>query len=166
MTTHLHQRWQAPSSANADAAAPNSEHLEHPQKQCKPDKSVDDGLESGVDGKQRVHQIDDHADNDESDNHGDKRHGAPPHFVKQDSGKLPLDLMPFAALEEMGRVLAFGAQKYRPHGWRLVDKRSRYLAAALRHLFAYAQGDDLDAESGLSHLSHALTCVAFLCEAD
>ncbi len=89
-----------------------------------------------------------------------------PRFVKHDDGKLPLDLLPFVAIEQMARVLAFGARKYTAHGWRNVDKRSRYLAAALRHLVAYARGEDLDDDSGLPHLAHAMTCVAFLVEAE
>lgn len=38
----------------------------------------------------------------------------------------------------------------------------RLLAAALRHLFAWAQGDDFDRESGRRHLAHAACCVLML----
>jgi hypothetical protein len=86
-------------------------------------------------------------------------------FEKHDAEKPALDLLPFVALEALGDVLTYGAKKYRPHGWRTVDRRGRYLAAALRHLFAYGRGEDVDAESNLPHLAHALACVAFLLEA-
>lgn len=89
-----------------------------------------------------------------------------PAFVKADAQKRPLDLLPFVAVEEVAEVLAFGRKKYRAHGWRSVDKRSRYFAAALRHLFAYAKGEDRDPESGLRHLAHAACSVLFLLEAD
>ncbi len=87
-------------------------------------------------------------------------------FVKADAQKRPLDLLPFVAVEEVAEVLAYGARKYAPNNWRKVDKRSRYFAAALRHLFAYAKGEDRDPESGLRHLAHAACSVLFLLEAD
>lgn len=87
-------------------------------------------------------------------------------FVKHDVDKPTPHLLPFVALDEVSAVLAFGARKYRAHGWRTVDKRSRYLAATLRHLFAYARGEDRDRESGLRHLSHAACSLLFLLEAD
>lgn len=39
---------------------------------------------------------------------------------------------------------------------------SRLIGAALRHLFAFARGEDRDPESGLSHLAHAGCCILFL----
>ncbi len=89
-----------------------------------------------------------------------------PTLVKHDAGKLPLDLLPFVAVEEVAAVLEFGARKYERHGWRNVDKRSRYFAATLRHLFAYVRGEDRDPESGLRHLAHAACSLLFLLEAD
>ena len=35
-------------------------------------------------------------------------------------------------------------------------------ASAMRHLLKWAGGEDLDDESGLSHLDHAITNLAFL----
>lgn len=86
-------------------------------------------------------------------------------FVKADMGKLPHELLPFVALEQVSAVLAFGAKKYAAHRWRKIDKRSRYFSATLRHLFAYAKGEDKDPESGLPHLAHAACSVLFLLEA-
>jgi hypothetical protein len=87
-------------------------------------------------------------------------------FTKHDGGKNPLHLLPIVAIEKVGEVLDYGARKYAAHNWRRVDARSRYLSASLRHLFAYARGEDVDAESGLPHLAHAATSVLFLLEAD
>ena len=39
---------------------------------------------------------------------------------------------------------------------------SRLYAAALRHLTAWWRGNDIDHESGLPHLAHALCCINFL----
>jgi hypothetical protein len=84
--------------------------------------------------------------------------------VKADDGKPALDLLPFGALEEIGKVLAFGAKKYAAHNWRQGKglEFGRLLAAALRHLCAWGRGESKDAETGLSHLAHAACCVLFL----
>ena len=75
---------------------------------------------------------------------------------KDDAGKVRLDLLPFLALEDVARVLAFGAAKYSDHGWREVPNgKARYLRATLRHLSAYMRGERTDLESGLPTLAHA-----------
>ncbi len=81
--------------------------------------------------------------------------------LKFDTGKPPLSLIDRYALERIADVLAFGADKYEAHNWRKGLSQSRLIDAALRHLFAYADGEDLDSESGLSHLAHAGCCVVF-----
>lgn len=81
---------------------------------------------------------------------------------KYDSGKSALDLLPWDALTECGKVLSFGASKYGPENWRNVTPSSRYEAAMLRHLAAWKQGEALDSESGLPHLAHMLTSAMFL----
>lgn len=82
---------------------------------------------------------------------------------KDDAAKLRYDLMPWEALEEEVAVLTFGAAKYTANNWQqLPDGINRYFAAAMRHLIAYRLGKKLDKESGLSHLSHARCCIAFI----
>lgn len=82
--------------------------------------------------------------------------------VKFDMGKPPLGLLPRVALEQEAQVLAFGAQKYGRDNWRLGMDHSRLLDACMRHVVAYADGEDNDQESGLSHLAHARCCLGFL----
>lgn len=84
--------------------------------------------------------------------------------VKADTGKCALELLPFAAMEQVGQVLTFGAAKYAPHNWRFGRGLawSRLLGAALRHLVAWGRGEDTDAETGYNHLAHAACCVLFL----
>lgn len=84
--------------------------------------------------------------------------------LKFDGGKPTPELLPFAALEQVSAVLAFGAAKYAPHNWRKGKGLawSRLLGAALRHLLAWGRGEDNDAETGLSHLAHAACCILFL----
>lgn len=81
---------------------------------------------------------------------------------KLDDGKLPLQLLDPAALEEVAKVLAFGAKKYAPNNWRKGLSYTRVLGATLRHLFAFARGEDNDPETGLSHIAHAKCELMFL----
>ena len=81
--------------------------------------------------------------------------------LKFDGGKAPLSLLDAYALEQTAQVLAFGAQKYAAHNWRGGIASSRLTDAALRHMWAYVDGEDLDPESGLPHLAHAMCCLMF-----
>jgi len=82
--------------------------------------------------------------------------------AKFDGEKVRLDLLPFESIKAIGDVLTFGAKKYDAHNWRKGMSWSRLIGAALRHIFAWATGQDKDSESGLSHLAHAMCCLAFL----
>lgn len=82
--------------------------------------------------------------------------------LKFDSEKLRVDLLPAYSLEEIAKVLTFGAKKYDSWNWTKGFKWSRLIGAALRHLFAFMRGQDKDPESGLSHLAHLGCCVVFL----
>lgn len=92
-------------------------------------------------------------------------HDAPPlSGVKHDDGKPPLSLISPIFLEELGKVLGFGAKKYAAHNWRGGFNYSRVISAALRHINSFNNGEDFDPESGLPHLSHAACCLMFLTE--
>jgi len=85
--------------------------------------------------------------------------------LKFDSEKPRMDLLPPKAIFEVAKVLGFGAEKYGPENWRLLDNlQGRYTAGALRHIFAHMDGEELDPESGTSHLAHALCCLLFKLE--
>lgn len=88
----------------------------------------------------------------------------PVEAVKADADKPRHELLPFAALEAVSAVLAYGAVKYAPHGYRNGGGLawSRLLGGVLRHLFAWGRGEDKDPETGLSHLAHACCGVLFL----
>jgi len=86
---------------------------------------------------------------------------------KFDQDKLRYDLLPWAALDEVMRVLGHGAKKYGDENWRLVKRlEDRYPAAALRHLSAYLQGEECDKESGFNHLAHAICSLMFVLQMD
>jgi hypothetical protein len=84
--------------------------------------------------------------------------------LKFDTDKLPLNLLSTEAMNQTADVLKFGAQKYAAHNWRKGFAWSRPLAAAMRHITAFNDGEDRDPESGLSHLAHAACCIMFLLE--
>lgn len=81
---------------------------------------------------------------------------------KADDGKTRLDLLHPAFLRAVADVLAFGARKYEAWSWLRGKAWSRDYAATLRHLTAWWEGQDLDPETGLSHLAHAVCDVMFL----
>lgn len=87
-------------------------------------------------------------------------------FMKFDTSKLRYDLIPTSTTKALAQVLTYGAKKYKPNNWQNVDDQDRYVAALYRHLEAWRDGEKVDKESGLQHLAHALTNVAFLLHLD
>ena len=84
---------------------------------------------------------------------------------KFDGGKLEYGLLPPYALQETVKVLTFGAQKYERNNWIHVDDGiRRYFDALQRHVWAWKMGENIDPESGLHHLAHAMCCLMFLYE--
>jgi len=83
-------------------------------------------------------------------------------FMKFDGGKLQYGLIPTSATLALAQVLTYGAKKYKPNNWQQVDDTTRYVDALYRHLEAWRSGEEFDEESGLSHLSHAMTNIVFL----
>lgn len=81
---------------------------------------------------------------------------------KNDEGKLPFDLIPPELLFSIADILKFGASKYAPRNWEAGMDWSRVFAALQRHMWAWWGGEDLDPETGKSHLWHAGCCIAFL----
>ena len=83
--------------------------------------------------------------------------------MKFDNGKLLYSLIPPETTKALAEVLTYGANKYAPNNWQLVDNAEvRYTDALFRHLEAFRSGETHDPESGLHHLSHVLANVAFL----
>lgn len=88
----------------------------------------------------------------------------PPAARKFDAGKPRADLLPPGPLLGAAEVLAYGAVKYGERNWEAGLDWSRCYGALLRHLFAWWGGEDLDPETGKSHLDHAHCCLLFLSE--
>lgn len=87
--------------------------------------------------------------------------------AKADNGKPRLTLVPREILWAIAKVRSYGCKKYPDGGtenWRKVEA-CRYRDAAFRHFLAYLDDpESVDEESGLKHLAHLATNIAFLCE--
>ena len=74
---------------------------------------------------------------------------------KFDGEKPDLSLIPKDAVWEIAKAFTYGGKKYGRHNFREGLHISRLLAAAMRHITQYNEGEDLDEESGNNHLAHA-----------
>ena len=85
--------------------------------------------------------------------------------AKADAGKLRPTLVPREIIRAIAAVRGYGTQKYKdPDNWKRVEIE-RYRDAAFRHWLAYLDDPQgVDEESGLPHLWHLATNIAFLCE--
>lgn len=82
------------------------------------------------------------------------------------SKKAPLSVVPFPPLYEAAAGMLEGACKYRRHNYREIGVRaSVYFDAAMRHLTSWWEGQDIDPESGIHHISKVLSCLLVLRDA-
>lgn len=81
--------------------------------------------------------------------------------------KIPFDKLPFKVLAGDAAVHASGATKYGERNWR-IDKilASTYEGAIMRHLMSWVNGEDVDPDSGYSHLYHIRACCAVVLDAE
>lgn len=66
-----------------------------------------------------------------------------------------LGLIDPLALEELGKIAGFGAEKYDKFNYMKGYDWDLSYSAAQRHQLQFWQGQDFDDESGLHHLAHA-----------
>lgn len=85
------------------------------------------------------------------------------HDAKADAGKPHPSYVPVEIIEAVMRVREYGNAKYKsPDNWKTVEPE-RYHEAMLRHVLrAWADPYAVDPESGLLHLEHIATNIAFL----
>ncbi len=81
---------------------------------------------------------------------------------KADNGKPKISLIPSVAIKETAKAFTFGADKYGQHNYRKGIAYTRLIDAAMRHILAFADGENNDPESGNSHLGHASANLAML----
>lgn len=77
--------------------------------------------------------------------------------------KVPLSGIPAPVLLECGLVKLHGDLKYGRYNWRDAGVRhSVYYDALMRHVMAWWEGEDVDPDSGVHHLAHAITGLSVL----
>ena len=83
---------------------------------------------------------------------------------KNDLGKLRYDLLPVKPLREVVKVLTHGAKFYGDRNWEKGLAWHRCYGAIQRHINSFWEGEDLDPDTGLPHLAHAICECMFLLE--
>jgi len=77
--------------------------------------------------------------------------------------KAPLSTLSCPVLFEMGLGMLEGARKYGRHNYRAIGVSATvYYDATLRHLMDWWEGEDIDVDSGLNHITKALTALMVL----
>jgi hypothetical protein len=77
--------------------------------------------------------------------------------------KVPMSTVSAAVLAEVSIGMLEGARKYGRHNYRIAGVRaSVYYDATLRHLMQWWEGEDIDPDSGLSHVTKAITSLVVL----
>ena len=80
--------------------------------------------------------------------------------------KAPLYLVPPILVIQAADAMAEGAKKYGPYNWRATRVRATvYISAMLRHLAAYADGENVT-EDCIHHLAHVAASCAILLDAE
>lgn len=74
--------------------------------------------------------------------------------MRFNEGKLQWSLIDFKSLEDMVKVLEFGAKKYERDNWKKSMNVHEIIEAMLRHTFSLLRGELIDKESGLPHIGH------------
>ena len=83
--------------------------------------------------------------------------------VKKDEGKLRWSLLPWDAVQEVVKVLMFGAKKYDDRNWEKGMDWDRLFDADMRHKIDWWQYRETNAsDSNIKHLAHMACDILFL----
>ena len=75
-------------------------------------------------------------------------------------------VVPMTVIAELGVAMLEGARKYGRHNYRVAGVRaSVYVDAAVGHIMQWWEGEDTDADSGLSHITKAIASLTVLRDA-
>ena len=91
-------------------------------------------------------------------------------FRKDYATELRYDLIPPEVLQALAEVYTYGEKKYGADNWKKATwgvgpsakDTDRFYGALMRHMEAHRKGELYDSESGLLHVSHALTNISFI----
>ena len=74
--------------------------------------------------------------------------------MRFNEGKRKWSLVDFKSLEPMIEALEYGAEKYSPDGWKKGYDKKEILESMMRHIASLMDGEEVDTESGVSHMGH------------
>ncbi len=81
---------------------------------------------------------------------------------KNDHGKPDLSLIPYIALKVEAQAFMVGERKYGRYNYTKGHKTSQLLAAAIRHIMAFNEGEENDPVDGQPHLGSARASISML----
>lgn len=76
--------------------------------------------------------------------------------ARYNSGKPDFSLIPLCTMADEARVWEYGAKKYSRNNWMKGMLWSIPFACLMRHMSAWQAGENLDPETGISHIAHAM----------
>lgn len=82
---------------------------------------------------------------------------------RYNEGKPMMSLLPPVALEEVAKVLTYGAKKYSKFNWMKGLPYMEIIDSCERHISAWKKGEDID-ESACLHIAHAACNLLMLIE--
>jgi len=85
-----------------------------------------------------------------------------PKAEREKLGQPDYDLVPVELIDACARALEYGADKYAPRNWENGLPTTQICSSLTRHVFAYMRGEDVDSDSGLSHVDLIVANAAFL----
>lgn len=79
------------------------------------------------------------------------------------TGKVPFSVISWVVIAETGLGMLEGGRKYGRHNYREAGVRgSVYFDSTLRHMTAWWEGEDIDPDSGLNHITKAIAGLTVL----
>lgn len=84
--------------------------------------------------------------------------------LRYNSGKAEIHQVPTSNIFAIAKTLQYGAQKYAKGNFRKGMAWTTVYDCAMRHMMKWLDGEQVDEESGLPHLYHAITNIGFLIE--
>lgn len=81
---------------------------------------------------------------------------------KNDQDKVDLSLIPYIALKAEAKAFMVGEKKYKRYNYTKGHKASQLVAAAMRHLVAWNEGEENDPTDGQPHLGSVRACCAMI----
>jgi hypothetical protein len=80
---------------------------------------------------------------------------------RHNQGKIQWSLVHFKSIEELPKVLEFGAKKYARDNWKKGLELKEILDSMQRHISSVIDGQEIDEESRLHHMGHIMCNAMF-----